>query len=273
MKNQKILFAVCCLMATLVAGCGSSSAPPGASINGVFADAPVVGLSFACGTQKGVTGAGGTFTCPAGSNVTFSVGGITVCTAPVLAKMTPVSCAQANGTPSASAATLSVLAVARYVISISTTPGSSGALTITSSELQAAAGLTLNFSTATDADLLAAVTATTANPAATLVDSATAQAELTNTVVGAIVGNYTGTFSGSSSGTWTAAIASDGSVSGTATGSNTVTVSGSLVAGTQYSGTAGSATWTGTVDTSKSPNVFSGTWTNGSDSGTFTGHD
>jgi hypothetical protein len=271
MKNQKILFAVCCLMATLVAGCGSSSAPPGASINGVFADAPVVGLSFACGTQKGVTRAGGTFTCPAGSNVTFSVGGITVCTAPALAKMTPVSCAQANGTPSASAATPSVLAVARYVISISTTPGSSGALTITSSELQAAANLTLDFSTATDAQLLAAVSTT--NPGATLVDAATAQTELTDTVVGAIVGNYSGTFSGTSSGTWTATIASDGSVSGTATSSNTVTVSGSLVAGTQYSGTAGSATWTGTVDTSKSPNVFSGTWTNGSDSGTFTGHD
>jgi hypothetical protein len=271
MKNQKSLFAMCCIVTILLAGCGSSSKPTGTSTNGVFADAPVVGLTYACGTQKAVTGTGGTFTCPGGSTVTFSVGGITLCTAPAQPFMTPVSCAQATD-PSANASTASVVAATRFLMSISTTPASSGTLTISAGELQAAASLTLDFSTATDAQLLTAVDAI--SPGAPLIDATTAENEITNTVNAALAGNYAGTFSGTSSGTWTAVFASNGSVTGTATDSahNAQTVSGSLVSGTQYSGTAGSASWTGTLDTSKTPAVFSGTWTNtGSESGTFTG--
>ena len=279
--NQRILLALYCVLVTLLAGCGSApfsagssgSTPSGAAnVNGIFADGPVVGLSFACAGQKGVTGTGGTFTCPAGSSVTFSVGGITICTAPVQATMTPVSCAQAAD-PTASAATPSVVAVARFLQSISTTPPS-GTLTISSTELQNAANQALNFSTATDAQLLAAVVAVTGNAGAMLVDAATAQAQLANTVVGVLAANYSGTFSGSESGSWSATISANGSVSGTATvtGSSPVVVSGNLVAGTQYSGTAGTATWTGTLDTSKTPIVFSGTWHDGGNNGTFTGH-
>jgi hypothetical protein len=276
-KNQKSLFVMCFIVTALLASCGSSSKSTGATTNGVFADAPVVGVTYACGTQKGggtqtgVTGTGGTFTCPAASSVTFSVGGITLCTATAQAFMTPVSCAQATD-PSASAATASVIAVTRFLMSISTTPASSGTLTITAAELQAAAGLTLDFSNATDAQLLTAVQAVS-SPTATLVDATTAENEITGTVNAASAGNYAGTYSGSSSGTWTVTIASNGSVSGTGTDSKggTSTVSGNLVSGTIYSGTAGSATWTGTLDTSKTPAVFSGTWNNSPDTGTFTG--
>lgn len=282
MRNQKSLFAMFSIMTILLAGCGSSSKHTSTTTtttttntNGVFADAPVVGLTYTCGTQTGVTGAGGTFTCPSGSTVTFSVGGITLCTAPAQAFMTPVSCAQTTD-PTANAATPSVVAVTRFLMSISTTPASSGTMTITSAELQAAASLTLDFSTATDTQLLTAVDALV--PGAALVDATTAENEITNTVNSAFAGNYAGTYSGGDTGTWAVVIASDGSVLGTVTNSKggISNVSGSFVSGTTYSGTSGSATWTGTLDTSKVPAVFSGTWTNPNANpnpvnGTFTG--
>jgi hypothetical protein len=281
MKSQKCLLALCCIVTMFIAGCGSSS-KSGGSVSGVFADAPVGGLTFTCGTQKGpqVTGAGGTFTCPAKSDVTFSVGGITICTAPAQAFMTPVSCAQANGNPSADASTPSVVATAQFIISIGTptgtAPGSLSTLTITSAELTAASGLSLDFSTATQTDLQTAVS--TVNPGQTLASPTTAINELTGTVAANVAGSYSGSYSGTATGTWTVTINSSGGVSGSFTDSKngTGTVSGTLVNGTTYSGTAGSATWTGTVDTSKSPTsgkgpyLFSGSWTNGSDTGSFT---
>lgn len=279
---------VICVMAALIAGCGSSSSSGGGggggkTVNGIFADAPVVGLSFSCGGQSGVTGAGGTYTCPAGSTVTFTVGGITICTAPAQAVMTPISCAQANGNASANASTPSVVAIAQFLISIGTpngtTPGTLSTLTITSAELQAAASLNLNFSTATQGQLQTAVTAI--NPGQTLASPATAQNELSSTVTTNVAGSYSGSYGGADTGTWTLTIDSAGNVSGTYTSSQNGPgpLSGNLVNGTTFSGTAGgNATWTGTVDTSKSHTtgtgayLFTGTWNNTSNggSGTFT---
>jgi hypothetical protein len=272
MNIRKGPIASCCLMLALFTACGGgrSSAPAPENVNGVFADALVEGMPFACGSQKGMTGAGGTFTCPGGSTVTFTIGSIQVCSALVQALMTPVSCAQATD-PSANTSTAAVVAVAQLLLSISTTAPSTGTLTITSAELQAAADLSLDFSTATQAQLQAAVSAI--SPGATLVSPMTAINELTGVVGGALAGNYSGTFSGGDTGTWSITVTSSGAVSGTSTDTkgNTSTVSGSLVSGTEYSGTAGSATWTGTADTSKDPVVFSGTWVNGTLTGTFTG--
>jgi hypothetical protein len=278
MKNQKCLLALCCIVTMLIAGCGSSS--KSSNVNGVFADAPVEGLSYSCGTTTGVTKTGGAFTCPAKSTVTFKVGGVTICTAPAQAFMTPVSCAQASGNPSADASTPSVVATAQFMISIGTptgtAPGSLSTLTITSAELTAASGLSLDFSTATQTDLQTAVN--TVNPGQTLASPSTAITELTGTVAANVAGSYSGSYSGTATGTWTVAFDANGNVSGSFTDSKsgTGTVSGTLVNGTTYSGTAGSALWTGTVDTSKSPTsgkgpyLFSGSWTNGSDSGSFT---
>lgn len=279
MKNQKFVLALCCIVTTFIAGCGSSS-KSSSNVNGVFADAPVAGLSYSCGSTTGVTGTGGAFTCPQKSTVTFTVGGVTICNAPAQAFMTPVSCAQANGDPSANASTPSVVATAQFVISIGTTtgttPGSLSTLTITSAELQAASGLSLDFSTATQAQLLTAVN--TVNPGQTLASASTAQNELTGTVATNVAGSYSGSYSGSDSGTWTVTIDTSGNVSGTSTSSKngTATISGALVSGTTFSGSAGSASWTGTVDTSKPPTtgkgpyLFSGSWTNTSGSGSFT---
>jgi hypothetical protein len=275
-KNQKSLFAMCCILATLVAGCGSSSTST--SGNGVFLDADVVGASYTCGSQTATTGTGGAFMCASGSTATFSVGGITLCTETAQAVITPVSCAQAKD-PTANASTPSVVALVQFLMSINTTPTPSqespSAITVTASELQAAKNLSLDFSTATQAQLLAAVVTTTGNAGATLVTPAAAEAEITNTVLGSLSGKkLAGTYGGSVSGTWSVTIGANGSVSGTATTPNgSEQVSGNLTSGTTYSGTAGSATWTGHLDTSKTPAVFSGTWNDPAHnaSGTFTG--
>lgn len=292
MRNRKYVLALCSVVALFIAGCGSPSTNNGGggnggggggnNVSGIFADAPVVGISFSCGSTNGVTGAGGAYTCPAGSTVTFKVGGITICSAPAQAIMTPVSCAQANGNPSANASTPSVVAIAQFLISIGTpsgtTPGTLTTLTITSAELTAAANLSLDFSTATQGQLQTAVSAV--NPGQTLVSASTAQNELTGTVTTTAAGSYSGTYSGTSSGIWAVTIDSSGNVSGSFTDNKAGTgpISGSLVFGTTFSGLAGSATWSGTVDTSKSPTTgkgpyrFSGPWTNSGsgDSGTFT---
>lgn len=270
MNHRKMLVVLCCLLAGLVAGCDSSSSTTPPTTNGTFVDAAVVGMSFSCGTTNGTTGAGGTFSCPGGGDVTLSVGKVMVCKAPVLSIMTPVSCAQTTDA-SANTSTPSVIAVARFLISISTTPPSSGSLTITAAELAAAANVTLDFSTATDAQLLAAVDAI--SPGASLVSAMTAQNELNTVIFGSLAGSFSGTFSGADTGTWMVTAAADGTITGTFADSkgHTGTVSGSLVSGTMYSGTAGSATWTGTMDTSKSPVVFSGTYTGTDGPGIFTG--
>lgn len=248
----------------------------GAITTGVFADAPVAGLNYTCGGQPGVTDAGGTFSCATGSTVTLMVGGITACSAPAQQFMTPVSCAQVTN-PSASASTTSVVAVSRFLQSISTTPASSGVLTITPAENQAAANQTLNFSNVTDAQLQAVVSAI--SPGAALVSAATATSELTRTINTIYAGNYAGTYSGGDNGTWNASLSSTGVVSGAYTstspnGGSNVPISGNFVSGTLYTGTAGESTWGGVLNTALSPPVFSGTWTNQSlpgVSGTFTG--
>ena len=280
MKNQKCLLALCCIVTMFIAGCGSSSKSSGSNVNGVFADAPVEGLTYSCGNTTGITKTGGAFTCPAKSTVTFKVGGVTICAAPAQAFMTPVSCAQASGNSAADASTPSVVATAQFIISIGTptgtAPGSLSTLTITSAELAAASGVSMDFSTATQADLQTALD--TVNPGQTLASASTAQNELTGTVRANVAGSYSGSYSGSATGTWTIAFDTGGNVSGSYTDSKngTGTVSGTLVNGTTYGGIAGSALWTGTVDTSKSPTtgkgpyVFSGSWTNSSDSGSFT---
>jgi len=281
MNKHKSLLAACCILTVFLAGCGSSSHPATSNdVNGVFADAQVVGLSYTCGSTSDVTKAGGAFTCPAQSTVTFKVGGITICSAPAQAFMTPVSCAQASGNPSADASTPSVVATAQFLISIGTptgtTPGSLSTLTITSAENTAAANLSLDFSTATQTQLQTALTAV--NPGQTLVSPTAAQQELTGTIATNVAGSYSGSYSGGSTGTWSVTIDASGNVSGSIndTKNGTSSVSGNLLNGTTYSGTASNATWTGTVDTSKSATtgkgtyLFSGTWTNGTDSGSFT---
>jgi len=291
MKIQKFALALCCIVTMFVAGCGSSSksgttTTTTSNINGVFADAPVVGLSYSCESTTGVTGTGGAFTCPKSSTVTFTIGGTTICSAPAQAFMTPVTCAQANGDPTANASTPSVVATAQWVISVGTpagtTPGTLTTLTITSAEIQAAATVTLNFSSDTiQSDMLTALAKV--NPQQSLISQTAATLELAGTINTNAAGTYSGTYSGGDTGTWTVTVDNFGNVSGSYTSNSgsggTGTISGNFDSGTTYSGSAGeNGAWTGNLNTSQPPTtgtgpyLFSGTWTNTKNdaTGTFT---
>ena len=199
--------------------------------------------------------------------------------------MTPVTCAQANGNPSANASTPSVVATAQWVISVGTpagtAPGSLTTLTITATEIQNAANVTLNFSSDTiQSDMLTALA--TVNPQQSLISQTGATDELAGTINTNAAGTYSGTYSGSDTGTWTVTV-SNGSVSGSYTSTSgsggTGTISGSFDSGTTYSGSAGqNSSWTGNLNTSQGPTtgtgpyLFSGTWANSKNgaTGTFT---
>lgn len=91
-----------------------------------------------------------------------------------------------------------------------------------------------------------------------------------------LVGNYNGSYFGGATGTFTLAIASDGSVTGNVVaGQTNIPVTGSVAVsgGVNFSGSgsAGSATWTGTFFFVPGSSVAqgSGTWVNGPLTGTW----
>src|SRR5450755_372685 len=245
MKNSKLLFAICCVIGALLAGCGgssgSSSAGSSPMISGVFSDSQVVGMQYTCGTQSGTTGTGGSFSCPVGSTVTFAIGGITLCTAPALSFMTPLSCEQfKQNNPTIDVTNPAVVAETQFLMSASATLPSTGTLTFTASQLLAAQSLAqINFATVTQANLLAAVQAISPlGGLATLFTPAEAEAELAGTVDTAIAGTFSGTYVGSGAqgtGTWNLTISAQGIVAGTVTQTGTtgnVTIAGALTSGT-----------------------------------------
>lgn len=73
----------CCIFS----GCSSSDS---SQRNGTFLDSAVEGLTFMTESSSGVTGASGTFSFNPGEEVTFSIGGIVLGTAPARTIMTPV---------------------------------------------------------------------------------------------------------------------------------------------------------------------------------------
>jgi hypothetical protein len=271
MKNLKSLLVIGCVLITITAGCGSSSSP--GNTDGVFADTVVAGLPYSTSAgQSGVTGPDGIFTCQVKSTVTFFVGPIVLGDATCLAVLTPLNLALAAGDTTADATNTTAVNITRFLMSISTTDASTGTLTITPEEITAAEGLSpiADWSTVTDPELTTDVDTITGEATA-LVDAPTATAELTDTIYSEYSGDYSGTWKDTTNGhtgSWTITIAADGSVSGL---SNGEVVSGNLVSGTTYSGTAGTSTWTGTLDISTYPAVFSGTWTDAPNEGTFTG--
>lgn len=92
-----------------------------------------------------------------------------------------------------------------------------------------------------------------------------------------LLGTFNGSYFGSATGTFTMIVAADGTVTGQAiAGPTTISIKGSVsVSGTVNfagSGSAGAATWTGTFFFVPGSSVAqgSGTWKNGSQSGTWT---
>lgn len=63
------------------------------TVNGSMIDSPVVGLTYTTGATTAVTGAGGSYTCQAGDDVTFKIGSIVLGKSPCLPVITPVEIA------------------------------------------------------------------------------------------------------------------------------------------------------------------------------------
>ncbi len=72
------------------------------AISGVLVDSAIIGLDYSTGTTNAQTGAGGSFTCNAGEDITFKLGSIVIGKSPCLPVITPIELAtlgaiRANG--------------------------------------------------------------------------------------------------------------------------------------------------------------------------------
>lgn len=177
------------------AGTGPASAPSAAVVpaaggvaTGVFADAPTSGLRYASGGLSGVTSPGGHFSYAPGSPVAFSVGGIRVGTAPAAAILTPVSLLGG-----ASASDPTVARIAQFLQSLDEDGDPSNGITIPASVDAAAAGMTLDLSSATDAQVASALATLSSRAPVT---QAAATDHLARTVHAVYEGEYAGTWSG-----------------------------------------------------------------------------
>ena len=86
--------ALLCTLATLP-GCGGSDDPP--AVDGTFLDSAVEGLEYVAGSgTKTSTDANGRFACKSGDTVTFSLGGVTLGSAPCGSLITPLQLAGVN---------------------------------------------------------------------------------------------------------------------------------------------------------------------------------
>ncbi|MBW4055912.1 MAG: hypothetical protein HIU83_11040 [Proteobacteria bacterium] len=160
MQNWKRIVGGCLVAGALALfGCGGSSGttPPATAV-GKFVDAPVAGLSYASGSQKGVTGADGSFTYEVGQKVKFTIGDIVLGEATAQALMTPINLSATTG---AVATTPDVLARVQLLMSLSSTDPATGTITIPGATLLAAQGKSIDFTSSTD---LAAKIATLPNP-------------------------------------------------------------------------------------------------------------
>lgn len=280
---SKILMLAFVLTLTACGGGGGGGGPVGGSTNtGYFVDSAVSGLSYLTSSGiAGVTDATGAFDYAPGDTVTFSVGDVVIGEATGASLLTPVSLV-----PGATDETdTTVTNIARFLQSLDDDGDPSNGITIDADVAIAAAGQSLDFSSAnfdTDASTLVEAMRDAAygiGDTGTLVDAVTAQAHL----LGSLLCEYSGTFEGTyvhtagpevgNNGTWSFSIDSDGNITGTANTSDgpfsisgNVSSDGSSVAGNVADG----ATFTGSIGFDGS---VSGTWGNSlyGTSGTYSG--
>lgn len=277
MKNNFKIYFFLMLMATLaLGGCGGNSVT--ATSEGQFIDAAVEGIAYTSGGQTGFTDANGRFTYENGQSVTFSIGDIVIGSASGKAIVTPVDLV-AGAVDETNA---EVTNIVQFLITIDDDNDLSNGIQVTQVIHDAAAGKSADF-TATDFDtdsnvssVVDALTTVSTIGSRVLVDTATAQNHLSDSLFSLIAGTYSGTFSGTDSGTWQVTINTAGVVSGTGNSisigdfniAGSITSSGTL--GATTSGTAASSTWAGSIDISSG--AVSGTWSDlGSQSGTISG--
>ena len=284
----------------LNAGCGGGSdsaaaapapqapspPPSAATSTGRFVDSAVGNLGYACSglsgvaNTSGVTDALGQFDYVAGQTCTFSVGGITLGSAPAASLLTPVSLVSGA---TAGVANTAVTNIVRFLMSIDNDSSPDNGIAIAAEVNTALASHTLNFASATfDAD--AATLVNTAIAGRALVAATVANAHLDLTLLGLYAGGYACTYRGPVNGVDTllgnvSISIADGVITGAGTpigspdtfevgGSITSSGAANLTAGTTSTGatfqgdfitngttagTTGSGTW-------DDPEAGSGTW-------------
>jgi len=271
------------VLALTACGGGGGGGGGGSSTNtGYFVDSAVSGLSYV--TSSGITGvtdATGAFEYAPGDTVTFSIGDVVIGEATGASLLTPVSLV-----PGATDETdTTVTNIARFLQSLDDDGDPNNGIAIDADVAIAAAGQSLDFSSAsfdTDAGTLVETLRDAAygtGDTGTLVDAATAQAHL----LGSLLCEYSGTFDGTyihtagpevgNSGTWSFSIDSNGNITGTAnTSDGPFSISGNVASdGSSVAGNvADGATFTGTIGLDGSVN---GTWENSQfgTSGTYSG--
>jgi len=259
-------------------GGGGGSTTPTTS-QGKFIDAPAEGITYTSGSTTGETTADGTFTYETGKTVTFSIGGVILGTASGRSIITPVQLVSGAADETDS----TVVNIVQFLLTIDDNDDASDGIQISAAIRTAAAGITLDFTSATFdsdksvTDALVALTTASTFGLRGLVSESFSMSHLRNSLFSIFAGKYSGTFSGTDSGTWIVDIASNGVVTGSGSGTGgafgvtgNVKTSGSLTA----SGGAGTSNWTGSIDLGSGN--FNGNWiVPGSgvpaEGGTFTG--
>jgi hypothetical protein len=166
---------------------------PGAAATGYFRDSTVVGLGYRSGSHSGVTDAQGRYTYEIGQSITFTVGAITLGTAPAKAQMTPVDLVT-NGTGNSTY----VLNVVRFLLMLDQDGDPSNGIQIAPDMTAAAAQWApVDFNTTDLPTALASVISQAQMVEGDphyLPDASTAQAQLTNNYYCAYSGGFLGTY-------------------------------------------------------------------------------
>ena len=161
------------LPAIVLMACGTGSGQPpirATPFVGVLVDSPVAGVEFATATQSGVTTADGEFRYYPGELVTFSVGGIELGTVAGAPLITPVELT-GSADPGTAAAPNAATKVMRFVQSVDADSNVLNGITVSENTRTMAASLSLDFQTASDAEVDTVIGMVTSNP---VIDSETA---------------------------------------------------------------------------------------------------
>ncbi len=168
----------------MLISCGGSSDPasdPSEVLSGIFTDAIVSGVSYVTETRSGFTNAKGEYDYVPGETVTFSIGGIVLGSSSAGPVVTPLSLVGTSDVTNPVA-----INIVRLLMSLDTDGNPNNGIQITEKTRNSATDAVIDFNLPlADFDKTGAVTrlisaAETSN--VVLVDAATAQSHLTNTL-------------------------------------------------------------------------------------------
>ena len=142
------------LAAAVLTACGTGDGKtpiPGTAL-GVLTDSPVSGAEYSTATQSGLTTANGGFRYFPGEIVTFSVGGVALGSVAGAPFITPVELT-GSADPGTAAVPNAATRVLRFLQSVDADENPRNGITISDATRSVAAGLALDFETASDAEV------------------------------------------------------------------------------------------------------------------------